>query len=110
VANPFPFLRQSSLSGETWMAEQMKHSLKGSIDDGTSAAPDNRPAPLTNQQLARLVWPLVSFVVPTVVIGYGFVIPRSCIAGVNELSIGFGTTVVAACVTYVLGVRSARKL
>ena len=25
--------------------------------------------------------PLVGFVVPTVVIGYGIVIPRSCIAG-----------------------------
>jgi ABC-type Fe3+ transport system permease subunit len=51
--------------------------------------------------------PLVGFVVPTVVIGYGFVIPRSCIAGVNELTIGFATTVIGACVTYVLGVRSA---
>jgi ABC-type Fe3+ transport system permease subunit len=51
--------------------------------------------------------PLVGFVVPTVVIGYGFVIPRSCIAGVNELTIGFATTIIGACVTYVLGVRSA---
>jgi ABC-type Fe3+ transport system permease subunit len=51
--------------------------------------------------------PLVGFVVPTVVIGYGFVIPRSCIAGVNELTIGFATTVIGACVTYVLGVRGA---
>ena len=33
--------------------------------------------------------PLVGFVVPTVVIGYGFVIPGSCIAGVNELTRGF---------------------
>jgi hypothetical protein len=37
---------------------------------------------------------LVGFVVPTVVIGYGFVIPRSCIAGVNELTVGFATTIV----------------
>jgi hypothetical protein len=42
-----------------------------------------------------------------VVIGYGFVIPRSCIAGVNELTIGFATSIVGACVTYVLGIRSA---
>jgi len=55
----------------------------------------------------RHLVPLVGFVVPTVVIGYGFVIPRSCIAGVNELTIGFATTIVAACVTYVLGVRAA---
>jgi ABC-type Fe3+ transport system permease subunit len=51
--------------------------------------------------------PLVGFVVPTLVIGYGFVIPRSCIAGVNQLSIGFGTTVLGACITYVVGVRAA---
>lgn len=51
--------------------------------------------------------PLLGFVVPTAVIGYGFVIPRSCIAGVNELTIGFATTILGACVTYVLGVRSA---
>ena len=51
--------------------------------------------------------PLVGFVVPTVVIGYGFVIPRSCIAGVNELTIGFATTIVGACITYVIGIRQA---
>ncbi len=51
--------------------------------------------------------PLLGFVVPTVVIGYGFVIPQSCIAGVNELSLGFATTVIGACVTYVAGVRRA---
>ncbi len=57
----------------------------------------------------RLVWPLVGFVVPTVVIGYGFVIPRSCIAGVNELTIGFATTILGACLTYVMGVRAALR-
>ncbi len=51
--------------------------------------------------------PLVGFVVPTLVIGYGFVIPRSCIAGINELSVGFATTILGACVTYVVGVRGA---
>jgi len=55
----------------------------------------------------RHVVPLIGFVVPTLVIGYGFVIPRSCIAGVNELTIGFGVTVLSACVTYVVGVRAA---
>jgi len=56
---------------------------------------------------ARHYMPLVGFVVPTVAIGYGVVIPRSCIAGVNELTIGFATTVIGACVTYILGVRAA---
>jgi len=51
--------------------------------------------------------PLAGFVVPTVVIGYGFVIPRSCIAGWNELTVGFATTVLGACLTYVAGVRMA---
>ena len=51
--------------------------------------------------------PLLAFVIPTLVIGYGFVIPRSCIAGVNELTIGFGITIASACVTYVLGLRAA---
>jgi ABC-type Fe3+ transport system permease subunit len=53
--------------------------------------------------------PLLGFVVPTVVIGYGFVIPRSPIAGVNELTIGFATTIVGACVTYVVGVRNVLR-
>jgi hypothetical protein len=58
---------------------------------------------------ARHLVPLAGFVLPTVIIGYGFVIPRSCIAGVNELSVGFATTVLGACITYVLGVRAALR-
>jgi ABC-type Fe3+ transport system permease subunit len=57
----------------------------------------------------RHFYPLLGFVVPTVVIGYGLVIPRSCIAGVNEQTIGFGTTVLGACLTYLAGVRSALR-
>lgn len=53
--------------------------------------------------------PLVGFAVPTLIIGYGFVIPRSCIAGVNELTIGFATTVAGACLTYVAGIRASTK-
>jgi hypothetical protein len=51
--------------------------------------------------------PLIGFVLPTVAIGFGFVIPRSCIAGVNELTIGFAATIAGACVTYALGIRAA---
>ena len=53
--------------------------------------------------------PLLGFIVPTVGIGYGIVIPRSCIAGVNELTIGFATTVIGACITYVLGIRTVLR-
>ena len=58
---------------------------------------------------ARHLLPLVGFVVPTVAIGYGIVIPRSCIAGVNDLTVGFASTIVGACVTYVLGLRAALR-
>jgi hypothetical protein len=57
----------------------------------------------------RHVMPLVGFLVPTVVIGFGVVIPRSCIAGVNSLTIGFATTIIGACATYLLGVRAALR-
>jgi hypothetical protein len=50
--------------------------------------------------------PLVGHVIPTLVIGYGIVIPRSCIAGLNELTIGFGLSVLGTCVAYVLGQRA----
>jgi hypothetical protein len=53
--------------------------------------------------------PLLSFVVPTLVMGYGVVIPRSCIAGVNALSVGFGTTVLGACISYFAGMRAALR-
>lgn len=49
--------------------------------------------------------PLAGFVVPTVLIGYGIVIPRSCIAGLNELTLGFAATVAGACFTYWAGLR-----
>lgn len=55
----------------------------------------------------RHLVPLAGFVLPTVVVGYGFVIPKSCIAGLNELSIGFATTILGASVTYVVGIRAA---
>lgn len=53
--------------------------------------------------------PLVGFVLPTMVIGYGVVIPRSCIAGINDLTLGFSATILGACVTYVLGLRAALR-
>jgi hypothetical protein len=53
--------------------------------------------------------PLIGFVIPTLVIGYGFVIPNSVIAGVNELSVGFGTTVLGACLAYFAGIHLVMK-
>jgi hypothetical protein len=54
----------------------------------------------------KYFYPLIGFVAPTLVMGYGLMIPRSCIAGINELTIGFAGSVVGACVTYFFGVRS----
>jgi ABC-type Fe3+ transport system permease subunit len=59
-------------------------------------------------RLAHLV-PLLGFLIPTVAIGYGVVIPGSCIAGVNEHTVGFATSLLAASVTYVVGVRQALR-
>jgi hypothetical protein len=53
--------------------------------------------------------PLIGFVLPTIVIGYGFVIPRSCIAGINDLTVGFATTVLGACLSYVMGIRAVLR-
>ena len=67
-------------------------------------------APALGRSLrANDLTPLLGFVVPNVVIGFGYVIPRSPIAGVNELTIGFGITIVAAVVTYIAGVRRALR-
>ena len=62
----------------------------------------NRP---TRTSQLRHFAPLAGFVLPTVVIGYGVVIPRSCIAGWNELTLGFAATVVGACLTLLAGLR-----
>ena len=53
--------------------------------------------------------PLIGFVLPTLIIGYGFVIPNSVIAGINELTIGFGTTVLGACFAYFAGIHLVMK-
>jgi len=56
----------------------------------------------------RHFYPLLGFVLPTLVIGYGFVIPKSCIAGINAQSVGVGTTVLGACLLAQRGPISTR--
>jgi len=58
---------------------------------------------------ARHFYPLLGFILPTLLIGYGLVIPRSCIAGWNELTLGFASTVIGAAITYWVGVRRALR-
>jgi hypothetical protein len=54
-------------------------------------------------------YPLLGFVVLTVAIGFGLVIPRSCIAGINDLTIGFAMTIAGACLSYWIGLRTALR-
>jgi ABC-type Fe3+ transport system permease subunit len=57
----------------------------------------------------RHVLPLLGFAIPTVIVGYGVVIPGTCVAGVNELSVGFATTIIGASIAYLVGVRLALR-
>ena len=53
--------------------------------------------------------PLAGFLIPSAVIAYAFVLPRAGLSGVNELSVGFASSLVGATVAYVIGVFMARK-
>jgi hypothetical protein len=48
--------------------------------------------------------PLVGFLVPTIAIAYGIVLPRNGVGGFNELTVGFAATLLGAAVTYIIGV------
>jgi hypothetical protein len=52
-------------------------------------------------------YPLAGHVLSTVAIGFGLVIPGSCIEGLNALTIGFGLSVASTVFAYWLGVRAA---
>jgi ABC-type Fe3+ transport system permease subunit len=54
----------------------------------------------------RYFTPLLGFIVPSLVIGFGVVIPGSCIAGINNLSVGFATSLFGAAAAYWLGIRA----
>jgi hypothetical protein len=54
----------------------------------------------------RYFAPLAGFIVRSLVIGFGLVIPGSCIAGVNNLTVGFASSLLGACAAYWLGIRT----
>jgi hypothetical protein len=56
-----------------------------------------------------LYLPLLLHLIPTLGIGYFIVIPKSCIAGVNDLTIGFAAANLGFVSSYVAGVRLAPK-
>ncbi len=53
--------------------------------------------------------PLMLHLIPTLGVGYFIVIPQSCIAGINELTIGFAAANLGFVLSYVGGIRLARK-
>lgn len=53
--------------------------------------------------------PLILHLIPTLGIGYLIVIPQSCIAGVNELTIGFAAANLGFVLSYLGGVRIAAR-
>ena len=57
----------------------------------------------------RYFTPLIGFLAPNIIIGYGFVLPRNGLAGVNELSVGFATTLLFASITYLVGIRKSLR-
>jgi hypothetical protein len=65
--------------------------------------------PVKRNSIVRYL-PLLGHVIPTLAIGYGWVIPRSCIAGCNELTIGFGLSVIGTCLAYAVDQRTASRV
>lgn len=63
-----------------------------------------------NSRHAALALPLLFCIIPNVVIGYGYVIPNSCIAGVNELTIGYATCILGFIPSYIAGIAIAGRL
>jgi UPF0716 family protein affecting phage T7 exclusion len=53
--------------------------------------------------------PRIGHIAPTVIIGYGLVIPQSCIAGFNAQTIGFAIAIAGFIAAYVAGVGIARR-
>ena len=53
---------------------------------------------------------LLGHLIPTIVIGFGFVIPGSCIAGINQHTLGFISSIIGYIPTFFFGVYLMRKL
>jgi hypothetical protein len=54
-------------------------------------------------------YPLAGHVLVTLAIGFGQIIPGSCIDGLNVLTVGFAASVASTCLAYWLGVRAAAR-
>jgi len=67
--------------------------------------------PTTRRSYAALAYvPLAGHVIPTLVIGFGFVIPGSPIDGVNAYTIGFLSAVLGFIPAYIAGIAIAGRI
>lgn len=64
---------------------------------------------LKHARAASLYAPLAAHVAPTLVVGFGFVIPGSPIEGVNAYTIGFLGAVLGFVPAYAAGIAIARR-
>ena len=62
------------------------------------------------RDLVMLTLVLLSHLIPTIIIGFGFVIPGSCIAGINQYTLGFISSIVGYIPTFFFGVLLSRRL
>lgn len=62
-----------------------------------------------SRSAAAAYLPLALHLVPTLGVGYLVVIPRSCIAGLNELTLGFAAANLGFALSYLAGIRIARR-
>lgn len=53
---------------------------------------------------------LLSHLIPTIIIGFGFVIPGSCIDGINPHTLGFISCLIGFLPTFYCGALLARRL
>lgn len=68
-------------------------------------------SPATRKWCAALAYlPLAGHVIPTLVIGFGFVIPGSPIEGVNKYTIGFLSAVLGFVPAYLAGIAIAQRI
>lgn len=71
------------------------------------SAAAGKPGRMQRWQILVLLAILLSNLIPTAVIGFGFVIPGSCIDGWNPLTQGFVASILGLIPTYVFGVLAA---
>ena len=57
-----------------------------------------------------LALPLLSSIIPDVIIGYGYFIPNSCISGVNELTVAYAACILGFIPAYIAGITLAGRL